>query len=263
MLLFWGWAVFLSGSADEIHAAEPGCSNLNVAILGDSMTWIGGDDCENPVGWTYYFKKELKPASIYIYARSGATITNTVNTHKDTQAFTKVLDDDNVIYNQAERLKEDLEAGKITAPDLVIIYAGANDAWFTSKRPGSYDTDLTGLGKIGADVVPSQATSLGKSLALSVKIIRQILPLSRILIVTPLEMSKVSAEKIHNLSDAIETVASRLGCDVIRADREVDVRHSVEKRKFTYTKDGVHTNEKGAALLSESLSNYVKLHYCK
>ena len=263
VVLCFGWALFFAGLVDDIKAAEPGCSNLHVALLGDSMTWIGGDDCENPMGWTYYFKRKLQPASIYMYARSGATITNTVNTRKDPKAYTKVLDDDNVIYNQAIRLKEDVEAGKVSLPQLVIIYAGANDAWFASKRPGSTETDLTALENIKPTDMPSQATTLGKSLALIVKIIKEVLPESEILVVTPLEMTKVSAEKIHRLSDNIESVAKRLGCEVLRADREVEVRHSVEKRKFTNTKDGVHTNEQGAKLLSDAITSYVKAHYCR
>ena len=102
----------------------------HVVILGDSNTWIGGDDCSQPRGWNYWFCQTAKPASCRSYARSGATWTHTEKTVCDTEEYTEVLSDNNVIYNQVNRLKKAYEAGEQPRPDLIIIMAGTNDAWF-------------------------------------------------------------------------------------------------------------------------------------
>ena len=53
--------------------------STHVAILGDSNTWLGGDQCDQPRGWNKWFKDYFAPASCRSYARSGATLTNTAD----------------------------------------------------------------------------------------------------------------------------------------------------------------------------------------
>lgn len=241
---------------------NPPCTALEIAVLGDSMSWIGGEDSDNPIGWTYHFKKALTPGSIKIYARSGATITNTVKTQRAPEAFSNVLNDDNVVYNQAIRLRNDISAGKIKAPSLVIIFAGTNDVWFAKRRPGSGDPAINRLKDVSSNDSPSSRTTLGESLALAIKNVREAAPNVEILLVTPVEMTKSPAAKTRAISDNIETVGKKLGCGVLRADKLVDIRHDVETRQFTNTTDGVHTNSKGAALIADRVADYVKKRYC-
>ena len=40
---------------------DVGHSIINVVILGDSNSSIGGDNCDNPRGWTKWFPYEFKP----------------------------------------------------------------------------------------------------------------------------------------------------------------------------------------------------------
>ena len=79
---------------------------LHIAILGDSNTWLGGDECDNQKGWNKWFKDILQPASCRSYARSGATWTHTTKTKRDTKENIGKLGKDNVIFNQVMRLKE-------------------------------------------------------------------------------------------------------------------------------------------------------------
>lgn len=239
------------------------CSDINVVVFGDSMTWISGEDFSNPTGWAYYFKKIIEPKSFTSYARSGATITNSVSTRKNPNAYSDVLEDDNVIYNQIIRFMEDYEKGAITEPDIFIIFAGGNDAWFERKRPGSFNSALDSIRMVNATDYPSQRTTLGESLVLSIRNLEKICPGSSVLLVTPTEMSKVSAERIHDISDKIHSVGESLGCFILRADQLVEIRHDVEKKKFTFTKDGVHTNSKGAAMLADVIVNYLTENLCK
>ena len=108
---------------------------LHVVILGDSNTWIGGDDCDQPQGWNKWFKDVFQPTTCKSYARSGATWTNTPQTHRNTLENIEVLGNDNVIYNQICRLQEAIDSGIQHTPQLILILAGTNDAWFTKARP--------------------------------------------------------------------------------------------------------------------------------
>lgn len=225
--------------------------DVDVAILGDSMTWIGGDSCQNDTGWTYYFKRETSPLSVSIYARSGATWTNTKRTTVSPDFYSEVLDDNNVLYNQAARLVRDTSEGRTPFPGLIILYAGANDAWFEKSRPGMFipvEAD-----SIRPELLPSQATSLDGSIMLTAGYLHQHFPDARIVFVTPVEMSKTSPDKVYRVADTISRTASRLGYEVIRADRNVEIRHLQECRQFKHTYDGVHTNPSGARLIAKEI----------
>ena len=231
---------------------------LNISILGDSMTWIGGENCDNTDGWTYYFKKEIHPESIKIYARSGATLSNTPNTVKDSESYSEILNDNNVVYNQAMRFKEDLLRGQNVMPDLLIIYAGANDAWFKKQRASAFHRSSLPLSSIRSTDLPGQRLTLEESIALVVSNIREIAPQTSILLVTPVEMSKTSPENIAIVSDIIENTGKALDCDVLRADKKSGISHKEEQKLFTNTRDGVHTNAKGAKLIGTLIANKVR-----
>ena len=231
----------------------------DIAVLGDSMTWIGGDSCENSRGWTHHFVESAKPSTMTIYARSGATWTNTIRTQGDTTEYSEVITDENVIYPQSLRLINDVTNGHKQAPAMVIIYAGANDAWFAARRPGIFDNHLKGGKK------PSECRSLATSISLVCDTLSRALPHSRIVMVTPVEMSKVSAAEIRRVSDIIEREAANHGIVTLRADKDLPIKHDIEKRNDNgvkrYTTDGVHTNEAGARLIGNYLSEEIKHIY--
>ncbi len=229
--------------------AVPDLSDMKIAILGDSMTWIGGDSCRNQNGWTRYFTDMTSPAGVDIYARSGATWTNTRGTRPDTADYSEVLSDRNVIYNQALRLIEDTATSVSGAPDLILIYAGANDVWFHNRRPGIFDPEVTPLPDAPENVSPASVTSLAGSIELVCRLISGILPESRIILMTPVEMSKAPAAMTAKVSDIIARTGERLGLQVLRTDRHVPIRHETERRRPTFTTDGVHTNPGGAILI--------------
>ena len=112
---------------------------LHIAILGDSNTWLGGDNCDNPKGWNKWFADRMQPATCKSYARSGATWTNTVNTKRNITENIGQIGDDNVIYNQVCRLKDAYDKGETVRPDVILIAAGTNDVWFINKRPMALD----------------------------------------------------------------------------------------------------------------------------
>lgn len=244
----------LIGCTGKIQAASEGESesspvaDMRVALLGDSMTWIGGDSCQNERGWSNHFKRSAHPRTIDVYARSGATWTNTAATKGDPTSYSEMLDDENVIYSQAVRLIEAANNDSLKRPDLIFIYAGANDAWFKSRRKNIFGISPDA---ITVSSTPASCTTLASSVELVCKLLSEEFPQARIVLMTPVEMSKTGVARINQVSDIIESVGSRLGLQVLRADRGVDIRHDVELRKHRYTSDGVHTNPAGAQLISE------------
>lgn len=125
-------------------AGNDGSQRKTVLLLGDSNTWIGGDDCSNHIGWNYWLARMHPDMDFVSYARSGATWTATANSEIDDIQYVEVLDDNNIIYNQIARITHDNVKNKIRTEDvdLVIISCGTNDAWFADRRPGIFDVSV-------------------------------------------------------------------------------------------------------------------------
>ena len=94
---------YYASAQEQDNSAVPH-PTLHVVLLGDSNTWIGGDDCDKERGWNTWFKQLFQPASCKSYARSGATWTNTKVTKRNPKENIGNLGNDNVIYNQVVRL---------------------------------------------------------------------------------------------------------------------------------------------------------------
>ena len=224
-----------------------------VALLGDSMTWIGGNDCEKETGWSHYLKEAFPSATIDMYARSGATWTNTRMTKGNVKAYSVVLDNENVLYNQILRLINASSSNPHKTPDLIILFAGANDALYERRRPGLFNEKALPEGSV-ENCKPFNYTTLSSSVELGCRLLKSHFPDSRIILVTPVEMSRVLPSKINRVGDVIEKTGAKLGIEVLRADKNVDIRHEEEKTKpYKNTYDGIHSNPAGARLIA----NYI------
>lgn len=228
----------------------------NFALLGDSMTWIGGDSCQNPTGWSHILKESGLAGNIDVYARSGATWTNTKSTKRNPAFYSELLHDDNVVYNQAIRLIANADSCQVY-PDIIILFAGANDAWFAAKRPGIFNEEDSNR-KYSLATSPSNVTTLEGSIRLVSGILQERFRNAAILFITPIQMSKTDSESIFKVSDIIEKTASEKGFPVLRPDKETVISHDQEAKSPTYTYDGVHTNPDGALLLGNYILNSVK-----
>lgn len=223
---------------------------LHVALLGDSNTWLGGEDCSQPRGWNKWFCDSFHPASCRSYARSGATWTNTQATRRNTSEYTELLGDQNVIYNQICRLFEACDAGTQPAPDLILIAAGTNDAWFQAKRPHVFDKTVD---EAFADTMTTsrpvcRVLTLAESVRFAVLLLQERFPQARLVLMTPMESTSVSTSDIHRTGDLLEACAQRLGAGVVRLDQSGLVSRHQEQKRRVFTTDGTHTNERGARM---------------
>ncbi len=230
-------------------------TDSRIALLGDSMTWIGGDSCDIQTGWSHVLKESGIYEHIDVYARSGATWTNTSSTKRDTEFYSEILHDDNVLYNQVLRLIDESDSGK-TEPETILIFAGANDAWFSERRPGIFDTPDPLLNQeYSLATSPAEVTSLAGSVSLICDLIKNRFPDSILILVTPLQMSKVPADTTFKVADIIGYVGKEKGCIIMRADRESGINHDDEVAGHKFTYDGVHTNPKGAEIVGNYIIN--------
>ena len=196
---------------------------LNVVLLGDSNTWIGGDDCSKSKGWTKWFIEKFKPASCRSYARSGATWTNTVSTRLDISGYSEVLGDNNVIYNQVMRLVDAVDHGAQAVPDIIILYAGINDAWFQNRRPGVFaempqDAFADTSGFITSRR-PSEVLSLAASVRYGCELLMQHFPEAQIVLVTPAQATVCGYDEIRKAADVITECGHRMSLPVISQGR--------------------------------------------
>lgn len=234
---------------------------LHVVILGDSNTWIGGDDCDQPQGWNKWFKDVFQPTTCKSYARSGATWTNTPQTHRNTLENIEVLGNDNVIYNQICRLQEAIDSGIQHTPQLILILAGTNDAWFTKARPMALSKSVckvcsTDCCKI-TDRPVNEVLTLAESVCYGCELLKAAYPEARIILLTPLQSVAAGRENITKASDIIEDCGRRMGLSVIRLDKNGGIDAAKEKMKFRLTIDGTHTSKAGARLVGTFIAQQI------
>lgn len=237
-------------------------SPMRIAILGDSNTWIGGDDCSKPKGWNKWFSDLMKPATTVSYARSGATWTNTTKTQRDTKENVGILSDNNVIYNQVCRLKEDTDKDSKKTPGLIVILAGTNDVWFQDKRPDALTMTAKQAEAIKDSLKgtePSNVITLAMSVRYNVEMLRSFYPKAVIVLLTPMQTTAASKEDVRKAADIIEESGKLLNCSVIRLDADTIIDSNAEKKKKRFTSDGTHTNPSGA----QHIGNYVAVEVKK
>lgn len=235
----------------QISAQE---NDYDIAILGDSQTWLSGDDCTKEKGWATWFKEDFNPKSICSYARSGATWTCVPNTKRNIVENVGILSDNNVIYNQLERLDDAIKNGNQVLPNLIIIAAGINDLWFKNKRPHFFEDSDSLLVLQNAN----QLLSFRAAFRYSVQTIKTRYPNCKILIITPLQSIKVDNNLLEKACDLMEDLANNQKIMLIRLDKLSPIRSKQEIITKTYTYDGTHTNVLGAKQNGKIVSENLK-----
>ncbi len=260
----WVAIVWLLTSFLPLNSQVSKLKDLNVVMLGDSNTWLGGDDCTGPRGWNTWFAREVKPLSCHSYARSGATWTNTPQTKRNTTENIAVLGDDNVVYNQICRLTEAVNAGTQPTPHIIIIMAGTNDAWFHDKRPQAFEEGCTFSAAHGTTVRadstvtnPNEVLTLAGAVRYGCRMLKQEFPDAEVVLVTPMQSVAVADSLITVASDIIEAAGKEMGTAVLRLDRNGCVVSAIERQEKRFTYDGTHTNEAGAQCIARLIAGII------
>lgn len=242
-------------------------SQLHVALLGDSNTWLGGDNCDKPRGWNKWLRDFLAPASLRSYARSGATWTNTPATVRDLNDVTGSIGDQNVIYNQVNRLFAAADSGVQAPPHVIIVSCGTNDVWFLSKRPAALDLSVEQAFASPEPIIrtkqPAEVLTLAESVRFNLELLQERFPDARIVLLTPLQSTAIDYRLIAQAGDMIEQAGKRMNAEIIRLDKDCGISSRTERQKKTYTYDGTHTNAAGAERVGRLVCERLRLMFDK
>lgn len=253
--------VGLTGCQQAFSQESNTSAKLDVVILGDSNTWIGGDNCDKPKGWNKWFKDYMQPNTCTSYARSGATWTNTSKTQTNITENIDRIGNDNVIYNQIKRLEKAVDTDKQVKPNLIIIAAGTNDAWFQHLRPNALKTTAKETFSSTERYIThrniNEVLTLAESVRYGCEMLISSYPDAQIVLLTPLQSTAVSTEQISKVGDIIEQCGHYLGINTIRQDHNcIDRNRELVEKKMTT--DGTHTSEYGAKRNGYYIANQIK-----
>ena len=245
-------------AVDEAMAATQPFIGKRIAILGDSITWLSMSSNTNR-GWVTHFRELLKFAELRNYARSGATWSHTASTQYDITEDTTSISNDNVIYNQLNRLINDVDNNGVTAPDFIFILAGTNDAWYPQYRPDAVaDTPSSVMSDesvwLNVKAIGS-LTSIPKAMRYVAEMIWNKFPNCQVVVTTPLQSTAFTTDRREAIAESIKGSAEYLSWAVIEQDKVCDISRIREHQGYYMTYDGTHTSEAGAKTVGEVLAS--------
>lgn len=236
---------------DETSSVSTKFKDKVLYVFGDSITWLSLNNGINngTKGWLTYFIEKLQFKKVVNYARSGAAWTNTDKTGYNITSVDTTPTDDNVIFNQLNRMLHDISIGA-DLPDYILILAGTNDGLFPSRAPQL-------LNKTAKDVFEDEDTDYSAievnsctTLAQSIRYVAQMIldntPNAQVILTTPLQSTQIKHEMNTNISKIIEQCANYMSWNVINQSKECGINRIQELQGFYKTYDGVHTSVIGA-----------------
>lgn len=259
-------SVPVNQAVDEAMDATQPFIGKRIAILGDSITWLSMSSDANR-GWVTHFRELLKFAELRNYARSGATWSHTASTQYDITEDTTSISNDNVIYNQVNRLINDVENNGVTAPDYIFILAGTNDAWYPSQRPDAVaDTPASVMSdeSVWLNVKSiGSLTSIPKAMRYVAEMIWDKFPDAQVVVTTPLQSTAFTTDRREAIAESIKGSAEYLSWAVIEQDKVCDISRIREHQGYYMTYDGTHTSAKGAQMVGGIFASLLKALFKK
>lgn len=218
----------------------------NVVFLGDSITDVNVNG-----EWVKVIKKYATFKSLTNYARGYATWSfKSDSTYNITDTSDSNIGN-NVIWNQYNRMVNDINNGKIDNPDCIIIFAGTNDA-LQNKTLGTPSEIINSMYQTGEITT---FTNVSASIRYVVELIFKNYPKCQVILATPLQAkSKQSTAKIREVRDVIIECAKLLGVKVIDQTNESGIYQFREYTNNTYLKDDVHLKPEGGDFVARFLA---------
>ena len=237
-------------------------ANKTLVVLGDSITWL--QLSASPLrGWLTYFKEKILFKGVRNYALSGAAWTNTGSTQVDLTTSETGTTANNVIFNQMNRLINDVDNNGADAPDYIMILAGINDAYFRGDAALYNDFAQSDWATVGGSTpyignrVITTCTSIYKSMRYVAEMIWSKFPYAQVMVTTPLQ-SESHEDARRTICELIKKSSREFAWVVIDQDES---NLSLLKEKIAnrpMTADGLHPTEKGAEIIGNWLASQFK-----
>ncbi len=250
--ILWGTTLSVSKDGKLTEAIGTGSYyGRNIMIMGDSTA--------RQNNWINPFKNLVLPNNVDVIAVDGARWLDSDGTILDGNPNEENTVN-NTLSNQIQKIKNNIGSYKI--PDIVFIFAGVNDAYLTS--PISYDniesffttgetTDTNSY--IDIDIIDRK--QFPAAIRYVVENLRNLYPVTQIVIITPLETSTgwVLNIMLSSIRDIILRTADRLSVTTIDlyASSGIYGRYETRGANGRYLRDGLHTNDDGGMLIATKI----------
>lgn len=223
-------------------------SSRNIAIFGDSISCLGSN-------WTTFFKSMSNFKNVYNYAVGGAKW-RCGGSAVDLSGI-QTGNDNNNLWNQYNRLNDAVLQGTAQSPDLIIMFAGANERYGNATQWGTPDAAFeTSINYNDMDVPTTDVDTVAKSIRYIVEKTMSKYLDAKIILCTPIPITSDNNHAMRQVSELIRGCACELGCGVIDLYHLCGI-HPVVNGTYTL-RDGLHTNDKGSSMIAHTILNYIK-----
>lgn len=217
-------------------------ADKNIVVFGDSLT----DPQSGGTSWTESFINITDYHSFRSYGRGYCTWTFKNNTEYDITDNTDANVGNNVIWNQFNKLKHDVDNNHTPAPDILMIFCADNDI-MQNKTIGSESVTF----KVEAQSTNVKTlTNLMDSIRYNIDAINAEYPNCIIIPIIPLLPSQYNKSKTYR--EALITCYNNLGLSYIDVMYGSGIAWYREMMKRTYfANDGVHLSPEGSIKIAK------------
>jgi hypothetical protein len=205
-----------------------------IVFLGDSIT-------ADPTWWTANMLNRLYFDNFMNLARSGARWAHTAGTIYDITSNGGSATDENVIWNQVNKLIDKINNGLTPVPDVVAIYAGTNDQLFNSNYG---DVSAAFSGTI-TERAANTILTVAEAIRYDCEILLNNYPKLQIILATPIQRGIADNTPIFSLGDIIKGCGGIMGNRVIDQGKESGIYGFYEVSGHKFLLDGIHPNMDG------------------
>ena len=231
-----------SGNIDIEGGGISPLADKNIVVFGDSLT----DPQSGGTSWTESFINIAEYNSFRGYGRGYCTWTFKNNTEYNITDNTDANVGSNVIWNQFNKLKHDVDNNNTPIPDIIMIFCADNDI-MQSKTIGSESATFKAAAQ-SSDV--KTLTNLMDSIRYNIDTINAEYPNCIIVPIIPLLPSQYDKSKTYR--DALITCYNNLGLSYIDVMYGSGIAWYREMMKRTYfAGDGVHLSEAGSMKIAK------------
>lgn len=216
----------------------------NVVLLGDSIT-----DKDDHGWWVDIVHEFVDFESLNSYAVGYARWTLASDTAEDLTTHTHAAASWNVIWNQVNRLKNDVTNGVINTPDVIVILAGTNDVYL-KQTMGAVETAFDGNDILSKSF--SQVTNMAQSIRYTCEYIKSLYPDAQVILATPIQRTDM---EVWECRDIILGCAQKMSMNTIDMTAELGIYGYSESVKQHYLSGIVHPNQdKGSRLIARFIA---------
>jgi lysophospholipase L1-like esterase len=220
--------------------------------------WISGDSISAMNTWWNVFNTHAFAKSITNLAVSGATWRDKANTVLDGNP-TESSPSSNTISNQVQKLVNN--AGSYPVPDVVIFFAGLNDAYGTPYSADNIDQHYISDGAY-IPLEDLDRKNLAAAIRWSVETVRGLYPYAHVILVAPYQTALGMRDYsiVSSIRDVIEASAIRLSTPFVDLLKNSGIYGPFESNgaQGRYLADGIHLNGEGRDLVGLRIFDVVK-----